>query len=89
MDDPRRALLHAARNALNGLVLQLEVASLAAARGDTAMLQRSIDGARGAAADLAERLEGLAIPGDEDPSADAGGAVPFGPPTARSEEVGE
>ncbi|PKN54681.1 MAG: hypothetical protein CVU56_25320 [Deltaproteobacteria bacterium HGW-Deltaproteobacteria-14] len=57
MSDDRRALIHAARNALNGLVLQLEVAALYAERGEIVMLQRSIDQARGAAAALADALE--------------------------------
>lgn len=59
MDDDRRALFHAARNALNGLVLQLEVAALNAERGEIAMVQRSIDQARRAAAELTDALAAL------------------------------
>ena len=59
MGDDRRALFHAARNALNGLVLQLEVAALNAERGEIAMVQRSIDQARRAAAELTDTLDAL------------------------------
>jgi len=59
VDDERREIIHAARNALNGLTLQLEVAALQAGKGELEALRRSIDAARGAAGSLAEQLDAL------------------------------
>ncbi|MCC6620231.1 MAG: hypothetical protein IT385_03200 [Deltaproteobacteria bacterium] len=68
-----REAAHALRGALNGVVLQLEVAALARARGDEAMLDKALAAARKAAAEASEQVAALdaeAEPG----AADATGA---------------
>lgn len=51
--------VHRVRSALNGLVLQLEVAAAARDKGDADRLGRALDAARAAAALLTERLDAL------------------------------
>jgi len=63
-----RSAVHALRGALNGVVLQLEVAALARARGDEAMLDRALAAARKAAAEASERVAEL----DADDARDEG-----------------
>ena len=48
--------MHHLRGALNGVVLQLEVAALARARGDEAMLDKALEAARRAAAEATDHL---------------------------------
>jgi len=51
--------LHDLRGALNGVILQLEVATLAADREDEAMLRRALSAARRAATEAVEQLDRL------------------------------
>jgi len=58
MSETRRAT-HALRGALNGVVLQLEVALLALERGDDALLRKALDAAKRASAEATDRLVAL------------------------------
>lgn len=52
--------LHRMRSALNGVMLQIEVARLAVARADEARLVRAMDGVSEASANAARELDALA-----------------------------
>jgi len=54
-----RASMHKLRGSMNGVVLQLEVLALAVQRGDEALLTRSLEAARAAAADAVKHLDGM------------------------------
>ena len=58
-DTPTQASLHALRSALNGLLLQLEVARLAVAHADEARLLRALDLATTSGATAARELDAL------------------------------
>lgn len=67
--------MHRLRSALNGLVLQLEVAAAARDRGDADRLSRALDAARAAAAAVSERVEDLEPTGASAPVAPVPGAA--------------
>lgn len=54
-----RRTTHRLRGALNGVVLQLEVAALALDRGDAALLRKALDAARRAASEASAAVADL------------------------------